>query len=414
MDNLLKKTEFELLGETRDFIFGKKKVVMDVVKIPLSYLSYNKNNGRIFLGVNEREKSGVDLDSLDREGYNDEIESIIWDYDPSKNSITYNSIKDYGQLEIALVSQHGVIIDGNRRFTCLRRLHRDFPDSEEFGYLKACILEDPEITPKDIKRYELNVQFGKERQADYHLTDRVMSIYNEVNKEVEPLSPDEIAEEMNESKSTILQTVKIAELINELLEVYHIPGNYYIIDKLDLVNPLAELAKYLKSKKHIEPLSSVELNFRKHIFFHLAVGGKHNLPTQELRNKLIKNIYKNKDEMLAKDFTEEYENEVLELVNDYILTINFEEYKTVKKAFQESEAGKKMNDLYEKYCIRGGLKRTIDDQLLLVEKAKQNLEEVDLELFNSLSGDHVANVFDSIKEALRDINELVKVLMNSE
>ena len=40
--------ECENLMETKRFVFGTKFKDLNVYNIPLKYLSYNKNNGRIF------------------------------------------------------------------------------------------------------------------------------------------------------------------------------------------------------------------------------------------------------------------------------------------------------------------------------------------------------------------------------
>jgi hypothetical protein len=406
--------EYEQLGETREFIFGKKKVSMEVVKIPMEILSYNKKNGRIFLGVNKREKHGVNFEDLTQSEFNDEIEDIIWHYDKDKNKSTLASIKEFGQLEIALISDEKNIIDGNRRFTCLRKLHRDDPEKDEYSYLKACVLDENikkknNIDKKDIKRFELNVQFGKEEKANYHVIDRVMSIYEEVKSN--NLTISEIVDDMNTSKGNINQTVRTAEVIDDFLNHLKIEEKYYVVDKLDLVNPLGELAKYLKSTS-AKDLPETELNVRKNIFYELVLGGDFSLPTQTLRDGLVKKVYKNKDEQLSKDFVEEYEETVAQDIYEFLEQLDYDEPKEAKDEFKKSHSAKTLNKLFVKYKERGGLKKTIEEQLNLAEKAKQALEEIDLNLFDKVTDDNSEITYLKLQKILKDVNDITDKLIN--
>jgi predicted DNA-binding protein YlxM (UPF0122 family) len=415
MDIKINFLDYEQLGQTREFIFGKKKVEIDVVKIPIEKLAYNKKNGRIFLGVNEKEKLGIDFSSMSLEEFNNEIEDIIWNYDEDKNKSTLESIKAHGQLEICLISDEGIIIDGNRRFTCLRRLHRDFPEDNSFKYLKTCVLDQNikeinNIDNKDIKRFELNVQFGKEEKADYHVIDRVMSIYSEVKSN--NLSIDEIAEDMNISKNVIDQTCRTAELIEDFLDHFKIYQKYFVVDKLDLVNPFIELANFLKST-NVKDLTDTERNKRKNIFYELALSSNFDLPTQSLRNGLIKNIYKNADTQLTKDFITEYEDTIAQDIFSSIQEIDFDDPKQARNDFNNLESVKDLNKLFIKYKEKGGLKRTIEEQLDLAEKAKNSLLEIDLRLFDAVVADDNANsTYIKIQNTLKDAKKILESLID--
>lgn len=109
-----------------------------------------------------------DLEYNDVEEYNKEIENLIWNSDVERNEVTKNDIERWTQQTPGVVLSDGTVVDGNRRFTCLRRLHAEYPEDERFSFFDAAILfmDDGTITRKDLKSYELRVQFGKdEKQA---------------------------------------------------------------------------------------------------------------------------------------------------------------------------------------------------------------------------------------------------------
>lgn len=64
--------------------------------------------------------------------------------------------------EPGVVLNGGRIIDGNRRYTCLRMLESE---SDEFGYFEAVILDfSIESNEKEIKTLELSIQHGEEKK----------------------------------------------------------------------------------------------------------------------------------------------------------------------------------------------------------------------------------------------------------
>ena len=71
-----------------------------------------------------------------------------------------------GQREAGVVLPDGRVIDGNRRFTCLRKLHREYPNDEKFSYFLAAIIrvDGQQITNKLLKEWFLySVRFWKMR-----------------------------------------------------------------------------------------------------------------------------------------------------------------------------------------------------------------------------------------------------------
>lgn len=154
------KRKLTLKGETR---------VFDVYRIPLEHLVYNRRNGRIISWMNRVESEGEDISTLDKDEYNDKVEEMIIESNNVAFEKTKANIKNFGQRIPGVVLNDGTIVDGNRRFTCLRHLRRDYGMDVFF---EAIILDPKEgLSDIDIKRLELNLQHGEERPVDYNPID---------------------------------------------------------------------------------------------------------------------------------------------------------------------------------------------------------------------------------------------------
>ena len=69
--------------------------------------------------------SSNDLSKVNEEEIESKIEEIIWSNNKDSNKETLESIKKFGQLVVGVVLQDGTVLDGNRRFTALRKLSRE-------------------------------------------------------------------------------------------------------------------------------------------------------------------------------------------------------------------------------------------------------------------------------------------------
>lgn len=132
-------------SSTKQLVLGDETKEYDVYKIPVERLAYNLSNGRMYMEVKKFEsEEDIKLEDLrkeDIERYNEEIENLIWSTNEERNGGTKDDIKKFGQLEAGVVLDDGTVIDGNRRFTCIRKLHREFPDDERYKYFKAALVK---------------------------------------------------------------------------------------------------------------------------------------------------------------------------------------------------------------------------------------------------------------------------------
>lgn len=221
-----------------------------VYKVRLDCLFYNDQNDRIATWIShyKAQHEGKAPDSADRESYNDIIEQFIVESNSEAIRKTQNNIEMVDQREPGVVLADGRIIDGNRRFTCLRRLAAK---NDRFGYFEAVILDrNIEDSAKQIKMLELSIQHGEESKVDYNPVDRLVGIYNDIIA-TQLLSVEEYAKSTNESESEVKKRIEVAKLMVEFLEFINAPEQFYIARDLQLYYPLEELMKLIK-KCHTE------------------------------------------------------------------------------------------------------------------------------------------------------------------
>lgn len=234
------KRKLTLKGETR---------VFDVYRIPLEHLVYNRRNGRIISWMNRVESEGEDVSTLDKNEYNDKVEEMIIESNKGALEKTKANIKNFGQRVPGVVLNDGTIVDGNRRFTCLRHLRRDHGMDVFF---EAIILDPKEgLSDIDIKRLELNLQHGEERPVDYNPIDNLVDVYNDIVVN-EYFTEQEYALNTNKKLSEVKKMVEKAKLMVEYLEFINADGKFYLARELELDGPLQEMVGILKNEKDEE------------------------------------------------------------------------------------------------------------------------------------------------------------------
>ncbi len=227
-------------------------------RIPLNMLYYNDMNGRISTLIDEyQQKNGtnslIELKDIDREQYNSTLASMIKDSAADHGASfkkTKEDIRKNGQKQIGVVLDDGRVIDGNRRFTCLRELSRDSENWDgRFGYFEAVVLPAPNTSDRngwaEIKALEIDLQFKVDNPRDYDPIDRLASVYHDVLKPETKFFPTE-ASYYNARGITQKEFQSEKDVINVMLEyLEHIgkPERFYILKTEKLDGPMRELAK---------------------------------------------------------------------------------------------------------------------------------------------------------------------------
>ena len=217
-----------------------------VFRIRLDLLYFNDRNDRIATWISkyEHEHGPLRMED-DREAFNDTIQGFIKESNPEAMEETLSNIRIFGQREPGVVLNDGRVIDGNRRFTCLRELSKE---GTEFNFFEAVILEgNYSPTDKAIKTLELNIQIGSEKPVDYDPIERLYAVHRDViDEKTRKYSKEEYARETNVKKSDLDMMIEKAKLLAEFLQFIEADDRFYIGRELKLDGPLQEAVGVLK------------------------------------------------------------------------------------------------------------------------------------------------------------------------
>lgn len=248
MRNLLKEglgTVVEETSLTRKLTIDGVTKAYPVYKVRLDQLFYNDQNDRIATWISQyKSDNGTDsFSELDRASYNATIERFIIQSNEAAIEKTQMNIQLVHQREPGVILADGRVIDGNRRFTCLRRLALK---DEEFNWFETVILDtDIENGKKQIKMLELAIQHGEEKKVDYNPIDRLVGVYQDI-VETELLTVEEYAYSTNETVFEVKKRIESAMLLVEFLEYIHMPKQYHIARDYQVVTVITDLQQLLK------------------------------------------------------------------------------------------------------------------------------------------------------------------------
>jgi hypothetical protein len=231
-------------------------VEMEVYEIPVEYLIFNKENGRI--GSKVKTWENINRRNLDQENYKDDFDTIakfIWDSNPAQNKKTTANIKERKQEVAGEVTSDGVVVGGNRRLRCLLEAGEPFMKcvilDEKVGdnVERLLILEKTlQNTVEGIVGYNANEKYfeclemvkaygaEKGRDGNWIISD---SCFQKIKKS----NPDRY-----KTKPSVHKDLKILEMMEEYLEETGNPGCYTMLaDKEDYFKDLpGSYEKYIK------------------------------------------------------------------------------------------------------------------------------------------------------------------------
>lgn len=247
--SLLKLVGTEMVQKTtltRKVTYAGKTVVYPVYRVRLDALFYNDQNDRIATWITRYEsENGKDaLSGLNIEIYNRIIENFIVESNPEAITKTQKNIALVGQREPGVTLADGRIVDGNRRYTCLRRIQRD---NSEPVYFETVIMDmDIREDKKQIKLLELAIQHGEEKKVDYDLIDYAVGTYRDV-VQTNLLTIEEYAQSTNESVADVRKRIEVAGVISEFLNYLKLPEQYHVARELQVYSLFQEMMAPLRS-----------------------------------------------------------------------------------------------------------------------------------------------------------------------
>ena len=381
--------KISIKGETKTY---------PVYKIAIEELYYNNQNDRIASQISEYMENNnltsfeIDYDNLEK--YNEVVSEFIKASNMPAFMKTKNNIERFTQLEPGVVTNDGRVIDGNRRFTCLRELAKDNPQIADFN---AVILNEETLTPKEIKRLELEIQHGQEEKVGYDIIDRCAGIYKDLIKPGHMFTKEEYASSTDEKVSDIEKLMDKANLVIEFLEYINAPEKFHIARNLEIDGPISELIPLKKNS------SEEEWNKMKVITFDSIL-----MKTEKDITRYVRDIKK----YVKNDELDNYFEDHKETTKELHEKLEEMEHVTVDKIKENIRADEKFKEkskkINEKYIDKGKLKEAKEQPIKLLEKMMTILEEIDVNAINKMdeeNKDRFKYNLNNLIEKLDDIEE---------
>jgi hypothetical protein len=144
-------------------------------RLPRELVFYNVQNGRYAATYPQLLKAngGRELDSSNKNDRKKIMNHLLSLY-PDKNDRTIASLKQDGQEKLGIITQDGILIDGNRRMACIAECRESTKDTK-FDFIEVARLDRP-ITDSDRYDCEVRVSMGMDSKVDYGPIDKLIKL----------------------------------------------------------------------------------------------------------------------------------------------------------------------------------------------------------------------------------------------
>jgi hypothetical protein len=363
-----------------------------VYQIRLDQLYYNDQNDRIATWISQYkiDNSIEDLDISDKDKYNNIIHEFITESNRDALKKTQANIKLVGQQEQGVVLSDGRIIDGNRRFTCLRNIERETGKTQ---YFEAVILDHTiKNNAKQIKMLELMLQHGVDEKIGYNPIDRLVGIYNDI-VETKLLTIREYANSVNQSEADIEIEVEKAKLMVDFLEFINAPKQFHLARHFNLGDPLKELYVMLKKVRD----NDKKEDLKNSVFAQFLMQPYGDTTRYARKIKKVASSARFIDEFL------EEQMQIVEKVCDELEKYPKVGTKEINSIRANENIKKEFYHSTEKYVNKVDSDTTRNQPAKQVEKAFDSLDLVDTNIFKKLSSEQK----EDIREKLDMVSEIV-------
>lgn len=155
----------------RDWQLDNKEV--EVYKIKHSHLRFRKDNGRIASDVESYEIMEGPLQEESEYAQN-KLREFLEAKSPDRIKQLMSLLRHTGQLEPAIITCDGFLVNGNRRKLAIEKLYEE-TKSDKFLTLKIVVLPD-NATIKEIEQVENRYQYHSDGKEEYTNFDKALSI----------------------------------------------------------------------------------------------------------------------------------------------------------------------------------------------------------------------------------------------
>lgn len=404
--------QFHKTGEVKKLsIPGNANSEYYVYAIPLEYLYYNDQNGRINTAYKKyKSENGELTPEAGNSKYNEVFEEFIYDSNKPKMKDTIASIKEKNQQEPGVVLSDGRVIDGNRRFTALRKLQKERGIPQTFNAVILSLDAQSKADEKKIKEVELDLQLGREARVDYDPIDRIFDVYNTII--VEKLMTHEEYKRASGAGNTkpINKDIRLAELILKFIDIIS-PGEnaidrFYLARDLKLDGPIEEIGSTIDKLKTQDKKAITEA-----VLVHLAVS-----KTDENKKDATRVMRDLKNNVLTNsDILQHYLPAVDDKVDTIIEALESNPVKSaadlkvvLDRDVYTREAVEKLKKSTNRLIYKGETNSKRRRSLILLEDIRENLENISADDFSELTTDE----FIEAKDTLKDITDILFKLKN--
>lgn len=377
MHNLLEEglgTVVEPTGLSKKLTINGTARAYPVYRVRLNQLFYNDQNDRIATWISQykSEHGSHIFRELNRESYNAIIEQFIIQSNEVAIDKTQMNISLVHQREPGVILPDGRIIDGNRRFTCLRRLA---VNDSEFDWFETVILDAQiETDPKQIKMLELAIQHGEEKKVDYNPIDRMVGVYHDI-VETKLLTVDEYAQSTNESVFDIKKRVEGTLLLAEFLEYVQMPKQWHVARDYQVVSVITDLQPLLRKCATMEMQQKVKKTVFANIVMH-TIGDS---------RKYVRSLSAMMDSGFFLTYMKEQE-QFVEMLSKQISDIHPNTKQDLDNFVRTHEdIAEDMQVSMDKSLLKAKKKETRNRPSQIVSKSISMLKDVDTNIFEKLT-----------------------------
>ena len=227
----------------RKFIGGQNQDC-PIYEVRVDKLHFNVQNGRIATFISRYQAEHPEGLPQDQTELDNLIADMVEADNPKHLKTTMLDIKNKGQQQSAIILTNGVVIDGNRRFTCLRKLSAA---ENTLRMLRCCVFPDT-YDENAIKGLELEIQLGEDTKQEYDAISRLVDIDRWVNEG--RMTAEEYAKHANMKQSKMKNSLAQIDMLKDFLEFCEAPGAFHIAQDLKLQGPIESLTNGLVKVKN--------------------------------------------------------------------------------------------------------------------------------------------------------------------
>lgn len=381
----------------RKFIGGQNQDC-PIYEVRVDKLHFNVQNGRIATFISRYQAEHPEGLPQDQTELDNLIADMVEADNPKHLKTTMLDIKNKGQQQSAIILTNGVVIDGNRRFTCLRKLSAA---ENTLRMLRCCVFPDT-YDENAIKGLELEIQLGEDTKQEYDAISRLVDIDRWVNEG--RMTAEEYAKHANMKQSKMKNCLAQIDMLKDFLEFCEAPGAFHIAQDLKLQGPIESLTNGLvkvKNKdKREEIKNAVFVNLMCQTFGDATRG------VREFIDNLIADD-KLREEQL--DYAVEVLERLAEKPDDVVVTTEYlrDTYGTDTRLKEGMKASRNVAR------AKAGNRKIKNGQVRAVRNALSDVNDVDVEILHKLEPEQLADMQDGLQSLLEKAQEVLDVVQKT-